>query len=151
MSLVPGTPMTDIAVDQVFIGSCANGRLEDLRAAAEILAQQRVRVPVDIVPGSQGVKAAAESEGLHRVFLDSGAEWRDPGCSICVAINGTDVVASGMRCASTSNRNFPGRQGRGARMHLMSQAMAAAAGLVGRISDPREFLRDAEQLGGSLS
>lgn len=137
MDLRPGTPMQSIAVDRVFIGSCTNGRIEDLRAVAAVLRGRRTRVPTMVVPGSMAVKAAAEDENLHRVFIEAGAEWRDAGCSMCVAMNGVDVVAPGERCASTSNRNFPGRQGRGARTHLMSPAMAAAAAVEGRLADVR--------------
>jgi len=139
MGLVPGTPLTDVRVDRVFIGSCANARIEDLRAAAGILRGRRVSVPTLVVPGSGSVKAAAEQEGLDTVFLAAGAEWRDPGCSMCVAVNGADVVPPGERCASTSNRNFAGRQGRGSRTHLMGPAMAAACAVGGRLGDPREF------------
>jgi len=140
MGLAAGTPMTQIAIDRVFIGSCTNSRIEDLREAAAILKGRRVVVPAMVVPGSGSVKAAAEAEGLDRVFISAGAEWRDPGCSMCVAMNGVDVVSPGERCASTSNRNFAGRQGRGARTHLMSPAMAAAAAVMGRITDSRELL-----------
>jgi len=137
MDLRPGTPITDIAIDRVFIGSCTNSRIEDLRAAAAVLDGKRAIVPTLVVPGSGGVKAAAEAEGLDRVFIAAGVEWRDPGCSMCVAMNGVDVVPPGERCASTSNRNFAGRQGPGARTHLMSPSMAAAAAVTGRISDFR--------------
>jgi 3-isopropylmalate/(R)-2-methylmalate dehydratase large subunit len=137
MDLRPGTPITDIAIDRVFIGSCTNSRIEDLRAAAAVLEGKRAIVPTLVVPGSGGVKAAAEAEGLDKVFIAAGVEWRDPGCSMCVAMNGVDVVPPGERCASTSNRNFAGRQGRGARTHLMSPSMAAAAAVTGRISDFR--------------
>ena len=140
MGLAAGTPMTQIAIDRVFIGSCTNSRIEDLREAAAILKGRRVVVPAMVVPGSGSVKAAAEAEGLDRVFISAGAEWRDPGCSMCVAMNGVDVVSPGERCASTSNRNFAGRQGRGARTHLMSPAMAAAAAVMGRITDSRDLL-----------
>lgn len=139
MDLKPGTPMSDVRVDRVFIGSCTNSRLEDLRAAAEIARGRRATVPTIVVPGSESVKQAAEAEGLDRVFTEAGFEWRGAGCSMCVAMNGLDVVAPGERCASTSNRNFPGRQGRGARTHLMSPAMAAAAAVTGCITDLREF------------
>ena len=140
MGLAAGTPMTQIAIDRVFIGSCTNSRIEDLREAAAILKGRHVVVPAMVVPGSGSVKVAAEAEGLDRVFISAGAEWRDPGCSMCVAMNGVDVVSPGERCASTSNRNFAGRQGRGARTHLMSPAMAAAAAVMGRITDSRELL-----------
>jgi 3-isopropylmalate/(R)-2-methylmalate dehydratase large subunit len=140
MGLQPGTPLKGLAVDVVFIGSCTNSRLEDLRAAAAVARGRQVAKGVRalVVPGSGLVKRAAESEGLHRIFQAAGFEWRDPGCSMCVAMNG-DVVKEGQRCASTSNRNFEGRQGRGARTHLMSPAMAAAAAIAGRITDIREL------------
>jgi 3-isopropylmalate/(R)-2-methylmalate dehydratase large subunit len=142
MGLAPGTAMTDIAIDRVFIGSCTNGRLEDLRAAAAILAGRTVAAHVGalVVPGSGLVKAQAEREGLDRVFREAGFAWRDPGCSMCLAMNG-DRLAPGERCASTSNRNFEGRQGRGGRTHLMSPAMAAAAAITGRLTDVRQLLR----------
>ncbi|CAN5553404.1 3-isopropylmalate dehydratase large subunit [soil metagenome] len=138
MGLVPGQALSEIAVDRVFIGSCTNGRLEDLRAAAAIARGRRAQVPVHVVPGSSGVKAAAEAEGLHRVFLEAGFNWGESGCSMCVAMNG-DAVAAGERCASTSNRNFAGRQGRGARTHLVSPAMAAAAAITGHLTDVRRL------------
>ena len=136
MGLEAGQEISGIAVDQVFIGSCTNSRIQDLREAASVLQLGRVTIPTMIVPGSAAVKKAAEAEGLDRIFLEAGAQWRDSGCSMCVAMNG-DAVAPGKRCASTSNRNFPGRQGRGARTHLMSPAMAAAAALTGHIVDVR--------------
>ena len=136
MDLAPGTPLTDIRIDRVFIGSCTNARLEDLRAAAEIARHGRALVPAWVVAGSQTVKRQAEAEGLDRVFRKAGFEWREPGCSLCTAING-DILAPGERCASTSNRNFRGRQGPGGRTHLMGPAMAAAAALCGRIADVR--------------
>jgi 3-isopropylmalate/(R)-2-methylmalate dehydratase large subunit len=139
MGLVAGTRITDIAIDQVFIGSCTNGRIEDLRAAAAIARRGKAVVPAIVVPGSSAVKQQAESEGLHLVFLEAGFEWREPGCSMCLGMNG-DLVAEGNRCASTTNRNFVGRQGRNARTHLMGPAMAAAAALTGRIADVRQFL-----------
>lgn len=141
MDLAPGTPLTEIAIDRVFIGSCTNSRLSDLRAAAQVASKGRVAkgVKAIVVPGSGLVRRAAEEEGLDRIFLDAGFEWRLPGCSMCVAVNG-DAVPPGERCASTSNRNFEGRQGPGARTHLMSPAMAAAAALAGRIADVREYL-----------
>ncbi|WP_431280864.1 3-isopropylmalate dehydratase large subunit [Humitalea sp. 24SJ18S-53] len=132
MGLVGGEALADIRVDRVFLGSCTNGRLSDLRAAAEVLRGRRVTVPMRISPGSSAVKRAAEAEGLDRIFTDAGAEWRESGCSMCVGTNG-ELVASGERCASTSNRNFPGRQGRGARTHLVSPASAAAAAITGRL------------------
>jgi 3-isopropylmalate/(R)-2-methylmalate dehydratase large subunit len=136
MGLTPGTPIGAIAVDRVFIGSCTNGRLEDLRAAAAIAEGRKAVVPTMVSPGSRSVKAAAEAEGLHRIFTAAGFEWRDAGCSMCVGMNG-DQVAAGQRSASTSNRNFEGRQGKGARTHLMGPAMAAAAAVTGRITDVR--------------
>jgi 3-isopropylmalate/(R)-2-methylmalate dehydratase large subunit len=136
MGLTPGTAMTDIAVDRVFIGSCTNSRIEDLRAAAAIVQGRQARVPAIVVPGSGLVKAAAEAEGLDRIFRAAGFEWRHAGCSMCVGMNG-DIVAPGERCASTSNRNFAGRQGRLARTHLVSPAMAAAAALAGHFVDIR--------------
>lgn len=137
MDLRPGTPVTAIPVDRVFIGSCTNSRIEDLRAAASIIKGRRVVVQTVIVPGSHQVKSMAEAEGLDRAFMAAGAEWRDPGCSMCVGMNGVDIVSPGERCASTSNRNFMGRQGPGARTHLMSPAMAAAAAVTGRLTDFR--------------
>ena len=139
MGLTPGTRMTDIALDRVFIGSCTNSRLEDLRAAADVVAGRRVAdgVHAMVVPGSGQVKMAAEAEGLDRVFSDAGFEWRDPGCSMCVGMN-EDRIAPQERCASTSNRNFEGRQGRGGRTHLVSPAMAAAAAVAGHFVDVRE-------------
>jgi 3-isopropylmalate/(R)-2-methylmalate dehydratase large subunit len=136
MGLRPGIRMIDIEIDTVFIGSCTNGRIEDLRAAAAVLAGRQASVPGIVVPGSQAVKAQAESEGLADIFRAAGLQWRDAGCSMCAAMNG-DVVSPGQRCASTSNRNFRGRQGPGSRTHLMSPAMAAAAAVQGRIVDVR--------------
>jgi 3-isopropylmalate/(R)-2-methylmalate dehydratase large subunit len=138
MGLAPGTALTDIEVDQVFIGSCTNARIEDLRAAAQVAKRGKAKVPVMVSPGSTQVKLAAEKEGLDRIFRDAGFEWRESGCSMCVAMNG-DQVAAGKRCASTSNRNFVGRQGKGSRTHLLSPAMAAAAALTGRITDVRKL------------
>ena len=140
MDLVAGTAMMDIAIDVVFIGSCTNSRVEDLEAAAAIVRGRRVAdgVRAMVVPGSGLVKREAEARGLDRVFQEAGFEWREPGCSMCVAMNG-DAIEPGQRCASTSNRNFEGRQGRGSRTHLMSPAMAAAAAVSGRLSDVREF------------
>jgi 3-isopropylmalate/(R)-2-methylmalate dehydratase large subunit len=140
MALRPGTPMRDIAIDHVFLGSCTNGRIEDLRAAAKVLDGRKVdsRVNAVVVPGSMQVKAQAESEGLHEVFQSAGFSWRDAGCSSCLAMN-PDVIPSGERCASTSNRNYEGRQGRGARTHLLSPAMAAAAAVAGHFVDVREW------------
>ncbi len=139
MDLRPGQPIEGIAIDQVFIGSCTNSRLEDLRIAAQIVRGRNAQVPSLVVPGSGLVKRAAEAEGLDRVFREAGFDWREPGCSMCVGMNG-DLVQAGLRCASTSNRNFEGRQGKGARTHLMSPAMAAAAAVTGKITDVRRFL-----------
>lgn len=138
MGLSAGTPFADVAVDRVFIGSCTNSRIEDLRAAAAVLRGRRTRVPAMVSPGSTTVKRAAEAEGLDRIFTEAGFAWRESGCSLCAAMNG-DVAAPGERVASTSNRNFPGRQGRLARTHLMSPASAAAAAITGRLADVREF------------
>ncbi len=140
MGLRAGQKLTEIAVDSVFIGSCTNARLEDLRAAAEVLRGRHCRVPGIVSPGSTQVKQHAEAEGLDRVFIDAGLEWRESGCSMCVGMNG-DQVGSGERCASTTNRNFKGRQGPGARTHLMSPAMVAAAALTGHLTDIRELTR----------
>jgi 3-isopropylmalate/(R)-2-methylmalate dehydratase large subunit len=136
MGLTAGMPLTDVKVDRVFIGSCTNSRLADLRAAAAVVKGRRVTVPAWIVPGSGLVKQAAEAEGLHRVFMDAGFEWREAGCSMCVGMNG-ETAREGERVASTSNRNFEGRQGKGARTHLMSPTMAAAAAVTGRLTDVR--------------
>jgi 3-isopropylmalate/(R)-2-methylmalate dehydratase large subunit len=138
--LKPGMAFSDIAIDRVFIGSCTNSRIEDLRAAAEVARRGRTRVPAWIVPGSRAVQRQAEKEGLDRIFRDAGFEWRDPGCSLCTAING-DQLKPGERCASTSNRNFRGRQGTGSHTHLVSPSMAAAAALTGRLTDVRELLK----------
>ncbi len=142
MDLEPGTPMEEIAIDRVFIGSCTNARIEDLRAAAAVLKGRKVAANVKevlVVPGSGLVKRQAESEGLDRIFIAAGCSWREPGCSACLGMN-PDKVPPGERCASTSNRNFVGRQGPGARTHLMSPAMAAAAAVTGRITDVRRLL-----------
>ena len=139
MDLRPGMPLSDITIDRVFIGSCTNSRIEDLRAAAKVLDGRRAAVPAMAVPGSGLVKAQAEAEGLDVIFKRAGFEWREAGCSMCVGMNG-DLVAPGERCASTSNRNFVGRQGRGARTHLVSPAMAAAAAIAGKLTDVRQFL-----------
>jgi 3-isopropylmalate/(R)-2-methylmalate dehydratase large subunit len=136
MGLEGGMPLTDVAIDRVFIGSCTNARIEDLRIAAGILAGRRSKVPGLVSPGSSAVKRQAEDEGLDKVFRDAGLEWGDSGCSMCVGING-DQVAQGQRCASTTNRNFRGRQGVGARTHIMSPAMVAAAAISGRLTDIR--------------
>ena len=141
MGLTPGTPIEDIAVENIFIGSCTNSRIEDLRAAAEVL-KGRKKAPnvrwAIVVPGSGLVKRQAEDEGLDRIFTDAGFEWREPGCSACLAMN-PDKVPPGERCASTSNRNFVGRQGPGSRTHLVSPAMAAAAAVTGRLADVRNL------------
>ncbi len=136
MGLRSGVPLAAITVDRVFIGSCTNSRLADLRAAAQVVKGRRAAVPAWVVPGSGLVKRAAEAEGLDRVFRDAGFEWREPGCSMCVGMNG-ETARPGERVASTSNRNFEGRQGQGARTHLMSPAMAAAAAVTGRLVDVR--------------
>ncbi|MCC5881766.1 MAG: 3-isopropylmalate dehydratase large subunit [Halomonas sp.] len=138
MGLTPGQKLTDIAIDRVFIGSCTNARLEDLRAAAAVLRGHRSKVPGIVSPGSTQVKYQAEAEGLDTVFIEAGLEWRESGCSMCVGMNG-DLVPAGERCASTTNRNFKGRQGPGARTHLMSPAMVAAAAVAGRLADVREL------------
>ena len=140
MALVPGTPLGQVPIDRVFIGSCTNGRIEDLRAAAAVALGRQVAAGVEamIVPGSGLVKEEAEEEGLDKIFIDAGFEWREPGCSMCLAMN-ADRLEPGERCASTSNRNFEGRQGRGGRTHLMSPAMAAAAAVTGHITDVRKL------------
>jgi 3-isopropylmalate/(R)-2-methylmalate dehydratase large subunit len=138
MGLVPGTPMERVPVDRVFIGSCTNSRIEDLRDAARVARGRRAVVPSWVVPGSGLVKAQAEAEGLDRVFREAGFEWREPGCSMCVGMNG-DTGLPGQRIASTSNRNFMGRQGRGVRTHLLGPAMAAAAAVTGRFTDVRRL------------
>ena len=141
MGLTPGTRMEDVAVENIFIGSCTNSRIEDLRAAAGVVKGRRVAANVRqalVVPGSGLVKRQAEQEGLDRIFVEAGFEWREPGCSMCLGMN-PDKVPSGERCASTSNRNFVGRQGPGARTHLMSPAMAAAAAVTGRLADVRQL------------
>jgi 3-isopropylmalate/(R)-2-methylmalate dehydratase large subunit len=140
MDLAPGTPLTDVAVDTVFVGSCTNGRLEDLRAAAEVLRGRKVAsgVRMLVVPGSMAVKAAAEQEGLAEVFTDAGAQWRSAGCSMCLGMN-PDTMARGERSASTSNRNFEGRQGEGARTHLVSPRVAAATAVTGRLTAPADL------------
>ena len=143
MGLVPGTAMTDVEVQNIFIGSCTNSRIEDLRAAAAVVAGRKVAANVKqalVVPGSGLVKAQAEAEGLDRIFIDAGFDWREPGCSMCLGMN-PDKVPAGERCASTSNRNFVGRQGPGARTHLLSPAMAAAAAVTGRLTDVRDLMR----------
>jgi 3-isopropylmalate/(R)-2-methylmalate dehydratase large subunit len=143
MGLTPGTRMRDVPVENIFIGSCTNSRIEDLRAAAAVIKGRHkadnVRWAI-VVPGSGLVKAQAEAEGLDRIFIDAGIEWREPGCSACLAMN-PDKVPAGERCASTSNRNFVGRQGPGSRTHLVSPAMAAAAAVTGKLTDVRELMR----------
>ena len=139
MGIAPGRKLTDIAVDRVFIGSCTNSRIEDLRAAAAVLSGRRSKVPGLVSAGSSLIKRQAEEEGLDRIFRDAGLEWGESGCSMCVGING-DLVAPGERCASTTNRNFRGRQGPGARTHLMSPAMVAAAAVAGHLADVRPLL-----------
>jgi 3-isopropylmalate/(R)-2-methylmalate dehydratase large subunit len=139
MDLNPGQALRDIAVDRVFIGSCTNSRIEDLRAAAEVVKGRQAKVPAMVVPGSGLIKKQAEDEGLHDIFLAAGFQWREPGCSMCVAVNG-DHLQPGERCASTSNRNFEGRQGPGGRSHLMSPAMAAAAAVTGHLCDVRDLV-----------
>ena len=140
MALKPGTAIEDISVDRVFIGSCTNSRLEDLRAAARVARGHKVnpKVRALVVPGSQAVKRDAEREGLDQIFRAAGFEWRDSGCSMCLGMN-PDVLQPGERCASTSNRNFEGRQGRGGRTHLVSPMMAAAAAIAGHFTDIRRW------------
>ncbi|MBO0780285.1 MAG: 3-isopropylmalate dehydratase large subunit, partial [Ktedonobacteraceae bacterium] len=140
MGLEPGTPIQEIKLDRVFIGSCTNSRIEDLREAAAVVKGKRVApgVRVMVVPGSGLIKQQAEAEGLARIFQEAGFEWREPGCSICLTLSG-DQLAEGERCASTSNRNFEGRQGRGGRTHLVSPAMAAAAAITGHFVDIRDL------------
>jgi 3-isopropylmalate/(R)-2-methylmalate dehydratase large subunit len=140
MGLTAGTAIRDIEVDTVFIGSCTNSRIEDLRAAAAVLQDRHVRdgMRALVVPGSMRVKAEAEAEGLHEVFLAAGFEWREAGCSMCLAMN-PDKLAAGERCASTSNRNFEGRQGKGGRTHLVSPAVAAATAIAGHFSTPDDL------------
>jgi len=139
MQLKPGTPLGDIRVNRVFIGSCTNARIEDLRIAAQVVKGRRAVVPALVVPGSSGVKRQAEAEGLDRIFLEAGFEWRDSSCSMCGGANG-DTLARGERSASTTNRNFEGRQGPGALTHIMSPVMAAAAAVTGRLTDVRKLL-----------
>jgi 3-isopropylmalate/(R)-2-methylmalate dehydratase large subunit len=140
MGLTSGTPLNEVQIDTVFIGSCTNGRIEDLRAAAEILKGKKIAVKrAMVVPGSGLVRAQAEKEGLADIFRKAGFEWRLAGCSMCLAMN-PDQLAPGERCAATSNRNFEGRQGRGGRTHLMSPAMAAAAAVTGHLTDVRDMM-----------
>jgi 3-isopropylmalate/(R)-2-methylmalate dehydratase large subunit len=138
MGLQPGTRLTDVAVDQVFIGSCTNSRIEDLRAAAAVVRNGHAVVPALVSAGSHQVKLQAEREGLDRIFTDAGFVWGESSCSMCLGING-DVVGPAKRCASTSSRNFRGRQGQGARTHLVSPTMAAAAALAGHFVDVRDL------------
>ena len=141
MGLIPGQKLSEIEIDTVFIGSCTNGRIEDLRAAAAILKGKKIKdgLRAMVVPGSGLVRAQAEEEGLAQIFIDAGFEWRLAGCSMCLAMN-PDQLSPGERCAATSNRNFEGRQGRGGRTHLLSPAMAAAAAVTGRLTDVREMM-----------
>ncbi len=146
MGLEPGQRLTDIAVQNIFIGSCTNSRIEDMRAAAEVMRGRKVHPNIRwgiVVPGSGLVKEQAEAEGLDRIFTEAGLEWREPGCSACLAMN-PDKVPAGERCAATSNRNFVGRQGPGARTHLVSPAMAAAAAVTGHLADVRDLTRESE-------
>ena len=138
MDLKPNTPIVEINIDRVFIGSCTNSRIEDLRHVADFVKGRKVnsKVHAMIVPGSGLVKNQAEEEGLHHVFVEAGFEWREPGCSMCLAMN-DDILQPGERCASTSNRNFEGRQGKGGRTHLVGPVMAAAAAISGHFTDPR--------------
>jgi 3-isopropylmalate/(R)-2-methylmalate dehydratase large subunit len=140
MGLEPGLQIEAIQIDAVFLGSCTNGRIEDLRAAAKIIDGYHVATTVRamVVPGSQAVKRQAEQEGLDHIFRTAGFEWREPGCSMCLGMN-PDILSPGERCASTSNRNFEGRQGRGGRTHLLSPQMAAAAAITGHLTDVRTW------------
>jgi 3-isopropylmalate/(R)-2-methylmalate dehydratase large subunit len=141
MGLTANMKLTDIPVDHVFIGSCTNGRIEDLRAAAAILKGKKIKdgMRAMVVPGSGLVRAQAEEEGLAQIFIDAGFEWRLAGCSMCLAMN-PDQLSPGERCAATSNRNFEGRQGRGGRTHLLSPGMAAAAAITGHLTDVRDLM-----------
>ena len=143
MDLAPGTAMRDIAIDTVFVGSCTNGRIEDLRVVADILRGRKVAdgLRMLVVPGSMRVRAQAESEGLGEIFVAAGAEWRQAGCSMCLGMN-PDQLAPGERCAATSNRNFEGRQGKGGRTHLVSPAVAAATAVRGTLSSPADLLEN---------
>ena len=140
MGLNPNTKITDIKIDRIFIGSCTNGRINDLRDAAQVIKGKKIAEHINamVVPGSGLVKQQAEEEGLDKMFKDAGFEWREPGCSMCLAMN-ADKLNPKERCASTSNRNFEGRQGRGGRTHLVSPAMAAAAAIAGHLTDVRKF------------
>ncbi len=140
MALAPHTSIEDIHIDRVFIGSCTNARIEDLRAAARVVNGYRISGSVKgmVVPGSQNVKRAAEAEGIDQIFREAGFEWREAGCSMCLGMN-PDILNAGERCASTSNRNFEGRQGRGGRTHLVSPMMAAAAAITGHFTDVRKW------------
>ena len=139
MKLTPGTLLSSIAVDRVFIGSCTNARIEDLRVAAQVVRGRKIKVPAFVVPGSSAVKKQAEAEGIDRVFLEAGFEWRDASCSMCGGSNG-DMLQPGERSASTTNRNFENRQGAGARTHLVGPALAAAAAVTGKITDVRKLM-----------
>jgi 3-isopropylmalate/(R)-2-methylmalate dehydratase large subunit len=141
MGLTPGQRLTDIHIDRIFIGSCTNSRIEDLRAAAQVLSGRKSKVPGLVSPGSTLVKQQAEAEGLDRIFREAGLEWVESGCSMCVGMNG-DLVQPGERCASTTNRNFKGRQGPGSRTHLMSPAMVAAAAVMGHLADVRPLIEE---------
>ncbi|MEE8176555.1 MAG: aconitase family protein, partial [Acidobacteriota bacterium] len=140
MGLEPGTPLQDIKIDRVFVGACTNARLEDLRAAAEVVKGRKVHdsVYAMVVPGSARIKQEAEEEGLDQIFKDAGLDWRVAGCSMCLGMN-PDILEPGQRCASTSNRNFEGRQGKGGRTHLVSPQMAAAAAIAGHFVDIRDW------------
>jgi 3-isopropylmalate/(R)-2-methylmalate dehydratase large subunit len=142
MDIAPGAPLNQVKIDRVFIGSCTNGRIEDIRAVAEVAKGRKVAAHVNamVVPGSGLVKQQAEQEGLDRILVEAGFEWREPSCSMCLAMN-ADKLKPGERCAATSNRNFEGRQGPGGRTHLMSPAMAAAAAVTGRLTDVRELMK----------
>ena len=136
MDLQPGMGMEEIEIERVFIGSCTNSRIEDIRAAAEVAAKGSAKVETWVVPGSKSIKRQAEAEGLDQIFTESGFDWREPGCSLCTALNG-DLLNDGQRCVSTSNRNFKGRQGPNGKTHLASPAMAAAAAITGKLTDVR--------------
>jgi len=140
MDLTPGTPLREIGVDAVFVGSCTNGRIEDLRAVAEVLRDRQVAdgLRMLVVPGSKAVQLQAEAEGLDAVFTAAGAQWREPGCSMCLGMN-PDVLSEGERCASTSNRNFEGRQGKNGRTHLVSPPVAAATAVAGHLAAPSDL------------